>query len=1420
MAMTLKQQQDAYQFFIIAFGAAPGTVYMDQLNDAYAAGMTTKQIVNVYTTKPQFTALYPNFLTSAEFANSLVNNVVKNSASSAAKAQAVADIEGALASGMTRGDVIHQVFSNLAKLPVTDAMFGNTVKLFNNQIAVAEYYTENQLGNATDIATLRAVVSGVTATSDVSSPAAISALIAGPAPAMAAFTVGQDNIAGNASNNLFEAAVVQNALGAQVNTLGSGDKLDGGAGMDTLSAKVTAGAFINGGNVNQGTSTMPIQPETHSVETVKLQAVNSAIAGSNLFNGNGAASTEVFINAKNLYDVTKISSDNSDANLTIQNLTTLNTDLTRHALKDMTIGMAYTGNSDSAWKESDLDVYFDQDYITPQVSSASSVDIRVMNQDAYDVNGISTALGIPVSTAAIGSTFISDLKITLNGKQYDLGTYLTREQSPGNSLQNYPEALAAVQAAIVKLKAANPTDAALQTLTASIIAGNTFTADAPVDSTTGLVSGIARVGQAITLSVSGGATANTLKVDTLLLSPVNQSNTNMNLFNRSLAFNPTSDSNLAINVDLTKVGNWGDGGSLVIGSMFKDGLNNWSSLYKGKGINEFDVTVYGTQVTNGDDQSSSLKQLASTGNNLKIVKVVSDALVTKDFADLTIGNSQTETAAGVITALAKGAAPSANNANALKDVQTFDASGFKGDLSLFAALSNEVTAKYLNVVDGSPAAPAADNVKFAYTGGTGNDYINLSLDPSNLAKPGTATREDMTLTVNGGAGNDEIVVKIAEVFDQQFVTSNWYANQHILANLALVGGAATGQLQLNGGENNDTIRTLGAGDFALNGGAGNDTIYADNTGSGGATNYALTLAQPLFNSGRGSVAFNAANSNPYDLLSQDRTMTFAGVSPAKVNVTVNFLGFEKSIEVMSTSVGGVQNITDLMINQAIKTAVNADPVLMKLAIAEDGPGNTLVLRSLIDGNLNINPATGLPHAGTAADQVGNYSITLTPVAATSVFSAVTVAQLDTAFGTTNGLYSNSNWMTQGKDSTSPSDNLIVGGTGDDVIVLGTAGYHASGNQFLGSNDTVAWAGFNNGIDSIVNFDTGNHMSSTTMTVTTGRAESFTVTFGNITAGVTEKLQFDGVVINLNDGLAGLVPAKDVALAFAEQYAAAVGENWAVSYTPGSNSVTLTNKNPLLTPDTTNVEGNVATNPTNANFDFTTAANDGTAVVSNYVEGLEANSFNQAATPATFTLDFDANNTGTDVVASANGTIGYFGATIAYINGDGAISLAAKFAAASYTNFTAALKAGDPTQVVFTAKVAGTTATPDGVGPIAEQVNGVDPTVNSSTPGAAAVTGGGTFTTTSVPVLLDQGIDYLDFSSYGAKAVYVNNVLVNGLAPAVGQTFISLVEGSGVNAGKYTISQFTEAGAADTVVGVIGTADFGVQQNFTALNFII
>jgi hypothetical protein len=101
---TTERQTEMYRFFSVAFNAAPGTTYMDQLYDAVISGMSTKEIVNVFVTKSEFTSVYPRSMTNANFASKIVDNVVGSSASATAKAAAVADITAALTAGMSRGE--------------------------------------------------------------------------------------------------------------------------------------------------------------------------------------------------------------------------------------------------------------------------------------------------------------------------------------------------------------------------------------------------------------------------------------------------------------------------------------------------------------------------------------------------------------------------------------------------------------------------------------------------------------------------------------------------------------------------------------------------------------------------------------------------------------------------------------------------------------------------------------------------------------------------------------------------------------------------------------------------------------------------------------------------------------------------------------------------------------------------------------------------------------------------------------------------------------------------------------------------------------------------------------------------------------------------------------------------------------------
>lgn len=161
-AAPVYERDDLYRFFAVAFGAAPGITYMDQLLDAANAGMSIKAIVNVFTTKPQFKETYPDSLSNQEYAQKLVDNVVGTSASAAAKAEAVADIVAALSlPNWTRGDITYIIFNNLANKSVEDIQWGPTAAKMANQVIYAKYFTEVAKVDSEALSVLRSAITNV-----------------------------------------------------------------------------------------------------------------------------------------------------------------------------------------------------------------------------------------------------------------------------------------------------------------------------------------------------------------------------------------------------------------------------------------------------------------------------------------------------------------------------------------------------------------------------------------------------------------------------------------------------------------------------------------------------------------------------------------------------------------------------------------------------------------------------------------------------------------------------------------------------------------------------------------------------------------------------------------------------------------------------------------------------------------------------------------------------------------------------------------------------------------------------------------------------------------------------------------------------------------------------------------------------------
>lgn len=204
------------------------------------------------------------------------------------------------------------------------------------------------------------------------------------------------------------------------------------------------------------------------------------------------------------------------------------------------------------------------------------------------------------------------------------------------------------------------------------------------------------------------------------------------------------------------------------------------------------------------------------------------------------------------------------------------------------------------------------------------------------------------------------------------------------------------------------------------------------------------------------------------------TVTIAGSSSAGAGqvsgaAAATTVGFEST----AITIDATDSLsTQADINQAIKEAINSDAVLSKLMVAQDGPANTLVLTSLIDGvydanDIDINIAAATLEStdvdGFNADwieAVSDSTDTVVLAAAQTIadnYAAEAATMYDTEVLATDA----SAVAYVGAVSLSVSDNTINLGTGDDVLVLGTDAT---------SNDTIVFTGSSIGDNTIVNFD--------------------------------------------------------------------------------------------------------------------------------------------------------------------------------------------------------------------------------------------------------------------------------------------------------------------------------------------------------------
>lgn len=1177
-------------------------------------------------------------------------------------------------------------------------------------------------------------------------------------------TTGQDFLNGTVNNDVFAANVFDNQ-----NTFQSGDEVNGGAGTDTLN--ITVGV----------SSQFAIAGITDSVEIVNIrsQANNSSgNNGDNNVSAGGAADDNMndnTIDAQDMRGVNQWWSVDARADLVIEDIRIDDDQIT----SDIAIGWS---NADPSSRDSenysyvdkiDYEVYFSPESLRKAADTASNV--------------ITLTVGNQVQTGAFDpANPLKDIPYTnvafdVNGQRVTLDLNLV-------DVTTYDELWVAMQASLAAAKAKPEYSALLAnvTITRSEGTDSFFSKD-----------GVLRFADEYALTISNG-TITPAAVGWFAnggLPSDNAFGANVELGDATV----TSDL-ITSTVFLDNVGRESEAGDLVIGSMSTR-----------TGVERFEVTVLNNDNTSGEYTSSGswLGGMRSTNNFLREVVAVNGALGTSGPDYLYVGtgmdsanNNLTTIRQTFLSTQSTVAGRAAYqvavdrallNTDGLVDVRLFDASAMTGQVKVGAEITSASIMKYQDLRD-SAVNDAADDVDFQYLTGSANDSINLKIDSTAAATNSVgnnSARHDFSFLVDGGAGNDRINVFLADENNDGYNPSGqlaWYINQQINQNITV-----------NGGAGNDIITTPGWGDMVINGGAGNDGIYTDNTGNNG--NNSTVFGN--YNEGRAAWVFNAVDQQPSNNnagfpISNLTSQEAASVMAVNAQLTVTFRGLTKTVNI-GNSVDSLVNvaITDLDINQAIKNAINNDPVLGKLLNAIDQSGRTLVVNSRIDGEVDLSDLTiTLSTKPFTASQLAAVSAGLV-----GFTSATGYAALSDGYATN---FANGSNVFDGANSISASDNTINGGAGDDVIVLGTTGFGSttSMDYLTGSNETVVYdtAGFGN--DVIVNFDTSLVAAGTPVySGASAVSEVITLTFGPSDGSpAAQTIIFDGSTVTLSaPATQGVIPGVDVAYQFANGF---TGANWTVTNQVG-NVVTLTAAAAGAVTDVT------AAAITGTYKDAAATGGGGVVTVATTTQGADGIS---VGTVSTFTVTFNVAGTAADVA----GDFTFDGATVAYAEGDGAITLASKLAAASFANWTTV--DNEDGTVTFTAKAPGATA----IGAAADFDLGTNVIVGSvaGTVGNANV---GTPIVTTSPGGPGQGYDILDFTGLGGTD-FVGAAIseANGSITVVAQSTandtaaeIAALYADGAAATKHIYIAYDTVTNVGNVYQVVDAATVGATSNVTA-----
>jgi Ca2+-binding RTX toxin-like protein len=389
------------QLYVALFGRAPDAEGLGYWTQRVDSGDSMTTIANaMYATDPA-RAYYPLFLTNQEIIASFYLNVLGRPADAEGLAYWTAALN---ASGATPGSVITtmiNVVANYVALGGSDPAGLTSAALFNNKVAVAQYYGEHG-GNIDDATTVLATVTADPATV-TAAEAAIAAGTIGQNGIEVSLTANQDTIAGTTATD-----VVHGLFGAADATLTAGDTVDLAGGTQDQLALVADGTTAAPAVVIKNVEIINIQ-DTVGATFDELLVQNSPAIN---FTNTQAGLTSKVVNA----DLASVFGIAGTGNLTVDFASTSGTTDTAK------VSLAGVGSSTVS---STIDV---GDTNTVEAVSLATAGTNYVTLNAGTAAGTITVTGSGTNTFTIGtdkSTATIDASATTGTNTFVLGTTLS-----------------------------------------------------------------------------------------------------------------------------------------------------------------------------------------------------------------------------------------------------------------------------------------------------------------------------------------------------------------------------------------------------------------------------------------------------------------------------------------------------------------------------------------------------------------------------------------------------------------------------------------------------------------------------------------------------------------------------------------------------------------------------------------------------------------------------------------------------------------------------------------------------------------------------------------------------------------------------------------------------------------------------------